>query len=65
MAKPNRTVAEFRRKHPRVKTVEEKAAEQARLDASPLKAIMDKVGSGEWTVEQGVEAVEKLNKGEG
>lgn len=61
MANPNRTAAEFFRKNPRVRSEAEMASERARHDASPFKVIMDKVQSGEWTAEQGVEAVNRIN----
>ena len=62
MANPNRTVAEWRRKHPRIKTQAEIDAEtQRRREMNPeLYAIMDADSRGEMTPAEGAAALAKL-----
>jgi len=46
------------------KTPEQRAADEARRMENPIMQIMAKVGRGEMTVDEGVAAVEAINKKE-
>jgi hypothetical protein len=62
MANPNKTVGEWRRKNPKVRTPAEQAAEfdKDRQRFPDVYAVMDAVSRGEMTPAEGAAAVKKL-----